>query len=231
MSVLTDSLKTLQQHALAHDRVLVFYSGGKDSLATLSLVCQVWSARSVVAVTLYYAPGLAVVQERIDFARDRFGVEVLLIPSWSLGKHLKYGLYCVPVPSMPETTLPMSLDYARSLSGIDLVAFGGKKADGLWRKRQMAASAADNLVYPIARWNKWDVLGYLKSQNIPAPEKFDINTSASTLLWLYDHHREDFHRMEALFPFIGAVVKRREWYGIAHTRKCWGKIHRGKKEA
>jgi 3'-phosphoadenosine 5'-phosphosulfate sulfotransferase (PAPS reductase)/FAD synthetase len=82
------------------------------------------------------------------------------------------------------------------------------------------SKAPFDTVAPICGWNKYDVLAYLKAQQIPIPEAqagkntTGIDLSTPSLLWMYDHHRDDFERICEVFPFAGAVVKRREGYGV-----------------
>jgi hypothetical protein len=101
----------------------------------------------------------------------------------------------------------------RQQSGLRLILHGAKKSDGGWRRRQLKAAKDDHIAYPLAAWNKWDTLAYLRSRGIPASEKFDIDLGARCLLWLHADHPEDFARVCAFYPFAEAVVRRREWYG------------------
>ena len=63
------------------------------------------------------------------------------------------------------------------------------------------------------------MLAYLQRQGIPIPESDGRNASGvglSTpfLLWLYDHHPDDFRKLCDFFPYAEAVPKRREWYNV-----------------
>src|SRR5262249_47570543 len=125
------------------------------------------------------------------------------------------GIYRMPVPDAPELTLQHVHAHAREATGIDLIASGGKSADGTWRRRQMKATRDAHVFYPLDGWNKWDVLAYLKSQGIDAPEKFDVDLSARSVLWLHDQYPEDYGRLLEVFPHAEAIVRRRAWHGVA----------------
>lgn len=210
--VFRDSAAALEALALLHESCLVFYSGGKDSLAVMDLCRRAF--RAAAGVFMYFVPGLAVAEERLDYARRRWGVEFLLLPHWMLGRFLKNGVYCPPRPGVKELTLPAVHALARRETGVGLIAHGAKRADGSWRRRQMKATASDDLVSPLAAWNKWDVLSYLKANGIEPPgEKFDLDLSAKSLLWLHRDHPGDFARVCEVFPYAEAVVWRQRWYG------------------
>ncbi len=77
----------------------------------------------------------------------------------------------------------------------------------------------DFLLNPIADWNKFDVLGYLKSQGIPIPEARQgktatgLDLSMASLRHLHDTHPDDFERLSKYFPHAGAVIAHREFFG------------------
>ena len=211
MSTLADSSQKLAELAVQHEAVLVLYSGGKDSMATLNLCVQHF--RRVVGVHMYFVPGMKVVEEKLDFARHRWGVDFLMLPHWLLSKFLRHGVYCLPQRELPEVKLPAVLADARKRTGISLIAHGGRSADSLWRRRQMRATASKDLVYPVDGWNKADTLGYLKSIGIDAPPSFSWDLTTISVLKLHDQYPEDYQRVLEMFPFAAAIVKRRELYG------------------
>jgi hypothetical protein len=211
MSVVAESARRLQELSLRHADCLVFFSGGKDSLACLSLARRHF--RRVVAVHMYLVPGLAVVEGRLAPVRERRGVEVYYTPHWLLSRFLRRGVYCMPERKVKEVGLPAVIAHARAELGIDLVVHGRKRADGTWQRWTMTAGKDADLHYPLAKWNKWDVLGYLQAQKIDAPEKFDIDLSTKCLLWLAQDHPEDFAKVCEVFPHAPAAVCRRDWYG------------------
>ena len=92
-------------------------------------------------------------------------------------------------------------------------AMGQGLSNAVW------ANKKENQVQPIINWNKFHLLSYMKAHNIPMPESDGRNSSSMDLhpkniLWLHDNHYEDFVTFEKVFPYIRAIVKRREWYQI-----------------
>jgi phosphoadenosine phosphosulfate reductase len=231
VSVFADTLKLLQGQAKKHKSVLVSYSGGKDSLACLDLCARAFP--QVVAVYMYLVPGLQVIDERLQWARERYGIEILQYPHWVLYKCLREGIYCNNHHSFDdvgEVTLSDVYAMIRQDTGIRLIAHGGKDSDGLWRRRWFSATSKGtnyaDLCYPIKGWSKYDTLVYLQAQKIPIPEESitgqggkstaaGIDLSTHAILWLHDTYPEDFRRVCKLFPYAEAVVRRREWHGVS----------------
>jgi 3'-phosphoadenosine 5'-phosphosulfate sulfotransferase (PAPS reductase)/FAD synthetase len=101
-----------------------------------------------------------------------------------------------------------------------LIVTGAKEADSLWRRQKYFKFMTDeNMHFPLRKWRKDDVLAYLDMHKIELPKapksgSTGIDLSTVSLLWLYDHYKDDFEKIERWFPYVGAVVKRREWYGV-----------------
>jgi hypothetical protein len=61
-------------------------------------------------------------------------------------------------------------------------------------------------------------LSYLKINNIPLPDSSGKNAtgvdlSTPSILWLHDKYPDDFKKLLQFFPYAGAAVQRREYYG------------------
>lgn len=201
--------------------IVVFYSGGKDSLVVLDLCNQIFE--KVVCVFMYFVPGLKCIEEQLDFARNRYGVEIVQLPHWSLIGAIRNGTYGHSRPefdNLPDLKLKDIYYAAMKLTGISYIATGAKATDSQWRKRNLKSTEHyEFLVVPLKNWNKYDVLYYLKKESIPIPDSSGGNATGISLvvpevLWLHDKHYEDFLKMESMFPFVRAIVKRRDYYGI-----------------
>ena len=208
--------------ALIHEECLVSFSGGKDSLVVLDLCIKAF--KKVVCFFMYFIPGLCVVERQLEYARTRYGVQILQYPHWILMRNIKNGNYFPAhyrYDDLPELKLSDIYKIIQQDTGINLIAIGAKSGDSLWRKYNLhnADKKYKNVIYPIIEWNKFDVLAYLKMQNIPVPDSSagnatGIDLSTPSLLWLHDKYPEDFKKLCNYFPYAEAVVYRRAWYGI-----------------
>lgn len=215
MSALADTSALLQRAAGEHPACLLFYSGGKESLAVAEMAHAHF--KRVVGVFMYFVPGLELARARLEYARRRWGMECLLLPHWMISHFLRRGVYCVP-RKVKEMNLVQTHEVARARSGVGLVVTGHRKGDGA-HVGQLARAGGEGLLMPLRHWHKLDVLAYLRSAGIDAPAHNDLDLSTPSLLDLHDKHPEDFKRVCEVFPFAEAVVKRREWYAVSGRRK------------
>lgn len=222
MGIIEDTLGVLSKARERTDACLVAFSGGKDALATLDLCTRTFPR--VEAFYMYYAPDLEWVNARLNVARDRWGVTIHMVPHWSAVTAKSYGVYCDFTPGVDphQVSFTDTCDLLRADTGIRLIATGAKATDGVWRKRWMSTSASDEMIWPLQKWTKFDVLGYLKARNIPRPDGDSKRDSGSGeglasqfLCWFHDKYPEDFKRLEAQWKYCRAAVKRRDWYGVS----------------
>lgn len=206
------------------DEALVFYSGGKDSLAVMDIAVKTFAR--VVGVFMYFVRGLDCIEEQLQYARDRWGVEILQYPHWAMLRNLREGNYCPmwsSADNLPDLKLVDIYNMAKKDTGIQTILMGAKASDSLWRRRNLAnVEKSENykgVHAPIRDWNKFDVLAYLKLNDIPVPDSSGrsatgVGLTTPSLLWLHDKHPNDFKKVCKVFPFAEAVVWRREYYGI-----------------
>lgn len=228
MSVLQKTIQELERVSRRQSRIAVSYSGGKDSLAVMDLCVK--SFAQVTAFFWYAVPDLEVCNAQIRFARARWGIEVIQIPHWDMMMAMRDGVWCDTTGVMDKIPdMGLKHGYAHSLNIIDteLCATGMKESDGLPR-RQFFANIRDSkdafwrrLVFPIREWSKNDVLDYLRANDIPIHESepgavtTGVGLNHDSLCWLHDRHPEDFKKLLRWFPYAEAVIKRREWFGVA----------------
>jgi len=217
-----ETLDDLKRAAERSPDVIVAYSGGKDALATMDLCVR--SFRKVAAFFMYLVPGLEHIQATQEFAKAQWGItDMLHYPHFTLPKLLRAGIYCpnrYTRDDMPELKLGDVYAAAIADTGIRMIATGAKKADSLFRRKSWKQFEKDYLVYPLKDWSTRDVLGYLKIRHLPVPtmnakhQTSGVDLTTRDVLRIYDSFPQDFEKMEKVFPFIGAIVKRRELYGI-----------------
>lgn len=221
-TIIKEAHENMARLAERHSAALVAFSGGKDSLVCLDLAVKHF--RRVVPFFLFLAPGLRCIAERMEPVRQRYGLEIMEYPHFLLFNLMANSIYCKKsiAGAMWMREFGLNEMYMAIIhdTGVRVIINGAKKSDSLWRRQKFFKFYAfQDAVYPLEDWRKNDVLAYLAMNNIPLPAtsaggSTGIDLSTPSLLWLHDNYPDDFERMEAYFPYIGAVVKRRDWYGV-----------------
>lgn len=221
MGKLEETLETLKRAAGHYRKALVAFSGGKDSLTVLDMAKRHF--KEVECFYLYFVPGLSFIEERLNWASKTFDVRIRQYQGPGFYNYLRIGAYTYEYYKN-ELYEPISLDdiYAVIVkdTGIPLIITGMKKSDFLFRRLNLGRNQKNvETLHPIHTWQRFDVLAYLKSRNIPVPAGSNQLTNAVDLqvpniLWLHDNHPEDFKKVLEYFPFAEAVIWRRRFYKL-----------------
>lgn len=196
----------------------------------MDLCCR--SFKEVQGFFMYFVPGLGIMEDRIKAAEDRWQIPIMQVPHFSFIDHLRDGAYCdVPeeIRSMPKFTVKDIYAWTLQSTGIPFLASGARSADGLQRRQffenvDRQAKKGDpvwsSLIYPIQKWRKRDVISYLKTHKLEVPA-LNPNTTTSGvscdpnfILWLRETHPEDYRKMLAWFPYLGAIEARKRFFDI-----------------
>lgn len=229
MSVLTDTFRQLCADAKRHNRVAVAFSGGKDSLAVLDMACKTF--KTVRAFYWFTIPDLECCNVWMRFAKERYGVDVVQIPHWRRYNAMRRGMWCDVSEALEggpdKLSMREAFAYSMDVVGCDWCLTGMKDADGL-KRRQFFSNIRDGgdpvwtkIAHPLRHWLKRDVIGYLEANKIPIPKSESgsvtsgVGLDHSSLCWLHDNHPQDFEKLLQWFPYAGAAIKRREWFGVA----------------
>lgn len=214
LSILDETLSILKAAREKTDACMVSFSGGKDSLVVLDLALRVFPR--VEAFFMYLVPGLECVERPAIEAAARFGVKLHMYPHWIGFRLRKHGLYgWHDQEDLPDIKLRDIYTTVIEETGIPLIAVGAKRVDSLWRKRHLDSTKGwTEVINPIVAWSKHEVISHLVSRGITIPKGDSGDGSGADLshpsvLWMYDHHPEDFKLLEETFPFVGAIVERR----------------------
>ncbi len=223
-NVFTEAADRMQRYAEQHERILVFYSGGKDSLCTLDMAIKAFGRDRVECCFQYFVPGMQVAEKQLEYARERYGVKIHEFPHFALIACLREGTYCdshysyAELPDMGPFDLS---DMVMRKTGHTLCAMGLKKSDGAARRKLLFyIRDRDNIAMPLLEWNKLEVLAYLKVNNIPRPPTYGSQTTGigittPSLRWLHSDFPDDFKKLCRWFPYAPSVIYRDKWYGIS----------------
>lgn len=213
---MADTIDGIKQQASQYASALVFCSFGKESLTAVDLCAKHF--QRVDAVCMSYAPGMQWFQKWQQYARNRWGIQVREIEHWGVKVEQACGYRCKSIEHVHIPKLKETVEAEHKASGCDIVVTGARMAESLGRRRTMVRGNWPGYA-PLAHWLRADVYAYLQANNLPVPdsEVLDmggIGLDTKSLLWLHDRYPDDFALLRKRFPYVGAVVKRREWFGV-----------------
>lgn len=216
------------------DAVLVAYSGGKDSLATLDLCLR--AGKRVEAFFMYFLPDMDYTEHWCSYAERRFRVKVHRLQHPMLSYYLRRGVFGGAVEDCPAVAFNDVEALARERSGMEWVGYGYKMADSPSRRSYLTFMADWGVridpvtrkpVYapyagqceqlkrftPILDWSDREVKAYLSRRNIMLPGMSDrkVNGIAlipSVLAQLREMWPEDYRRILRVFPEAAAQADR-----------------------
>ena len=220
--------------------VIVWMSGGKDSIATLSLVLDVYPREKVTCAFMQLIPGIRCELAPIERTVALFRVPLITTPHWQLSHYLRRSVLRPPMLNKDKPRPLRQADIEQYVMGQigqpnAWHAGGQREVESLVRlaylrklRNDEAAKTGRQLggvdtkfrrVYPIWDWKTKDVYSFMKVRKIPisAPlgqrykgQSSGIGITAPQLTWLCREHPEDFARLEAIFPYARAQVLRAE---------------------
>jgi len=202
--------------------LLVFLSGGKDSLVILDLA--VWAGVRVECVFMYMVAGLRCVEEPVEAAMRRYPkVPLHKVPHWNLSRALAYGDMCVAHNDVRILRIGDIERAMRKKTGIDWVASGERSSDSFTRTQYVGKCKGWNQksqhIFPVWNWKTEDIVTYLRARKIPLPPRYGdssgdlhgtsgFSLQADSIRWLYRNHPDDYARVEKIFPKVGTVIAR-----------------------
>ena len=217
MNIQQHSSKVIATVTNQTDRVLLFYSCGKDSIAMLDMVAPHF--KEVVCVFMYFVKGLNHINRFINYSKSKYNnVTFLEVPHWNLSRALKIGLFCQPQKDVKILKLADVVERVRAHTGIDWCFLGMKQSDSLNRRLMLrtyedeAINIKSKIAYPLSLWKKKEVLAYIKFHNLPTPVEyfkeagnglwFDIKV----FLWLKKNEPEDLQKILKAFPLSEKIL-------------------------
>lgn len=214
-------LSSVKVSSKISSRVIVFYSGGKDSAVTLDLCCKYFE--HVDVVFMYYVPGLSFQDRIIRWAEAKYGVKVIRLPHFELSQFLRYGSFRPMDLDVPVVSIRDVYTYARSITQTWWIAAGERISDSIIRRAMIKQSGSIDVgrgrFYPIAEWRKSDIMGYIKQNRLMvSPESATLGFSFRSLqpkdlILIKQHYPDDFVRITNYFPLAEASIRHYEYFG------------------
>lgn len=217
MSVTSDCLGFLKSQT---SEVILFYSGGKDSLCLIDLLTK--KGFKVHCCFMYFIKDMEHINKYLNWARAKHGVEILEVPHFMLSQYLNDNYYRlhsgVQVPNMKQGDVE---EMARQHFKCDWIVTGAKASDSMVRNFMMKSYLLNSIsestkhAYPLSAWKKGDVLSYLKMNRIPMPINYDQKNTRSSgldlkgdvLYWIKNHYPNDLKKILEVFPLAEVLIQ------------------------
>lgn len=201
-------IRTIRQKS---NRAILFYSGGKDSIALLDLMAKEFE--EVVCVFMYFVKDLEHVNKYIRFSQAKYlNVKFIEVPHWILSQIHRSGMFCVP-QKIRLIKLKDVIEAMKLKTGIQYAFIGEKKADNMnrrikLRQYELEAISTTNNVYPLSNWRDGDVLTYIDKNKLPKPINYGKKKNRSVgvffdtdvFVWLRQNYPEDLEKILKAYP-------------------------------
>lgn len=217
MSLLEHTNNVLNRVRQESDSVLLFYSGGKDSIVLLDLLSKAFT--KVHAVQMYFVPGLEHIEKFLNWSRLKYkNVEFISTPHWQLSYILQCGIYCSPNPEIKQISLAMVDKAMREKTGCLHSFYGMKQADSMNRRLmlktfELEAISATNKIYPLTKWKDADIKAYIKFHKLIQPISYGENKRShgvifdeTVFLYLEKHYPGDLEKIFNHFPLSQSIL-------------------------
>jgi sulfate adenylyltransferase subunit 2 len=203
----------IKQVAKDSDRVILFFSAGKDSITLLDLMAPHF--KEIILVFMYFVKGLEHCEKYIRWAEAKYpNISVMRVPHWNLTFILRSGTYCVPNPKVKLMKVG-DVDHAVKLhTGLKYSFYGMKKADSLNRRLMMNRDGAiiGNKVYPLMDWTNKEVMAYMRARQLPDPIRYSKKPSGGVgfnpecFTYLREHYPDDLGKILKAFPLSEKIL-------------------------
>lgn len=216
------------------DSVILFYSGGKDSLVLLDLLSR-YNFKTIVCCFMYLVKDLEHQKPHLNWIKKYKNTELLQYPHWSLSLD-RQGAYYMhtnkKTRSTPTVKLTDIYKKAKKDTGINWIVNGAKRADSFNRRIWLgslkfnAISTKSQVVYPLSYWKKADVVQYIKMHGIMRPITYPgrnkrsvgLDITTEILVWLRDNYPGDLEKVLKEYPLAGVLLKEYD-HGKVETSK------------
>lgn len=195
------------------DRVILYFSAGKDSLVLLDLMAPYF--KEIVCVFMYFVKDLEHIERYLRWAEKRYAnIRIEQIPHWNLTYILRSGTFCVPNPKIKLMKLA-DIDRSMKLqTGIQYSFLGMKKADSLNRRLMLMSQGAiiGDKVYPLSEMTNKEVLAYMKLKKLPMPVRYSSKSSGGIgfnpecYLWMQKNAPDDLAKVLKAFPLSEKIL-------------------------
>lgn len=204
----------MKTSSLISDEVICAFSGGKDSIVTIDLCHKHF--KKIHAFFMYHVPDLSFQNNIIKFYEKKYNIEILKLPHMDMSTNFKNGILCVSDNSVMSLKINDIYAYVRDQFNCEWIAAGERAKDSLFRNSMIKNSSSIDRkrkrFYPVAWWNKQEILDYIKINKLPISEEYKYLGHSFKGLYREDlkkikeFYPEDFEKIKKFYKFAEASI-------------------------
>lgn len=198
--------------------VILFYSGGKDSLVLLDLMAPYF--KKIYCVMMEFVPDLTHLKPFMTWVNRYPNTELVKMPHWMTAYYMHNNYYSMPRPGKQVKAFKQVdiENAAKEKTGCKWIVFGHKQADSLNRRLMLRGYKFDAInekgykVYPLSIWNKKQVKGYIQIKKLIRPVEYGgknsngLDLNIDVFLWLQKHYPQDLEKIYKVFPLSQKIL-------------------------
>ena len=216
MKITSECLEFLKSQT---SEVILFYSGGKDSMTLLDMLTKY--GFKVHCAFMYFVKNLEHIDQYLNWARKKYNVEIAEFPHFMLSQYLSDNYYTLHTHNEVKEYKQADIEeMARQHFKCDWVVSGIKASDSMVRNFMMKSYLLNSIepntkhAYPLSQWKKGHVVAYIKQNRLPTPISYETvnNKSAGmdldgeVLLFLKRKYPNDYKKVLEIFPLAELLV-------------------------
>jgi 3'-phosphoadenosine 5'-phosphosulfate sulfotransferase (PAPS reductase)/FAD synthetase len=218
------TLKYLREQS---PEVILFYSGGKDSVVLLDLISPYFD--KIHCIFMDFVPDMDHLKPFKKWVERYKNAELTVFPHWMTSYYMKHNYYSFPRPGKKQIRVFKQVDVeekAKKLTGCEWIVFGHKMADSMVRRLMLkgykfnAINQSGKKIYPLSMWSKKQVVSYIEMKSLIKPVEYGrknsngLDLTLDVFLWLQKYHPGDLQKILNVFPLAEKILFEHE-----HTKK------------
>jgi tRNA(Ile)-lysidine synthase TilS/MesJ len=213
MEAIRQALQTVELAFNTSKQCILFYSGGKDSVCVLHLLEKYYLKKDIRLVFMPFVGGLKETELVMEMAKKQ-GYGIHQYQHWAYFKDKAHGAFCIR-QGKPKKLSDIYREARQDLGGLPIF-YGAKRSDGMWRRLVTSnAKWMVNVHAPLYSWSKYDVLLYIRHNNLEYLKQegdrvSGVDLSEKYVLWAYENQKQSYEALKKEFPFLDVIIKRQE---------------------
>lgn len=217
---MNDLYKVLREGSCVTQKIIVGFSGGKDSVALLDLCKRYF--KDVYVFWMYFVNHCMLQDNYFRYIEERYQVKILRVPHYELSMYYQENRYLdtsIELQQTPQIYFSDVENYVRDFFGVKWIAYGMMACESIERQAMLRNNGGIDYehakLYPLAFWNNDKVFRYLKTNNIRLPTEYDFSTRSvsnpfdpNAQILIKTYYPGDWEKVVDKFPYANAVHAR-----------------------